>query len=230
MYFGALLFLSSCPGADPINPNISISDSRTIPIIPIAQQTEVWCWAAVSEMVLRHSGLPNLNPGGNYQCGIVAAYFGQFSSCWQNCFTCVSTIGGMTKIHKIVNQYGLVSNSLGVQSRILTSALVFRSLNLIEIAEDIKNNSPIIAGISPTGFALPNLSQHVALIVGYDANGLEPLLVVNDPFPFGMSQFGGQPNPYLALGAVQTQPGQYKISLKSFVTNMKWANTVYNIS
>jgi len=227
---GVLLLLSSCPWDESPNSDDSISDSKTIPIIPIAQQTEVWCWAAVSEMVLRHSGLPNLNPAGNYQCGIVAAYYGPNSSCWQNCFTCISTIGGMTETQKIINQYGLVSNNLGVQSRILTSTLVFRGLNLSEVVEEIKNQRPIIAGISPTGFALPNLSQHVALIVGYDAFGLEPLLVVNDPFPFGMPQFGGQPNPYLALGAVQTQPGQYKISLKSFITNLKWANTIYRIN
>jgi hypothetical protein len=191
----------------------TFTDSKVIALNPIAQQTEVWCWAAVSEMILRYNGLPNLNQAGNYQCGIVAAYYGPLSTCWRNCFTCISTIGGMTEIQKIVNQYGTVANNLGVPSRNLSSTLVFRNLTLQEVANDIKSNRPIIAGISPNEFALPNLSQHVTVIIGYDATGIVPMLIVNDPFPFGLPQFRGQPNPYLFLRAQQLQPGQYKISV-----------------
>jgi len=70
----------------------------------------------------------------------------------------------MTEIQKIVNQYGVVANNLGRQSKILNSLLVFRALSLQEITNDVKGNSPIIAGISPGGFALPNASQHVTVI------------------------------------------------------------------
>lgn len=37
----------------------------------VLQETPVWCWAAVTEMILRAYGKPPLSPRG-YQCGIVA--------------------------------------------------------------------------------------------------------------------------------------------------------------
>lgn len=221
------LTLSGCPwDPDPVPAPEQVTGSKTISLSPIAQQTEVWCWAAVSEMVLRYYGLPNLNGAGNYQCGIVAAYYGPYSTCWQNCFTCVSTIAGMTEMNKIVTQYGSVANNLGVPSRNLTSSLVFRALTLKEIADDINNDRPVIAGISPSGVALPNASQHVTLVVGYDATGPQPVLTVNDPYPF---DYMGVSNPYTQVGAIQVQPGQYLITYSAFVTYLKWANSVYRI-
>src|SRR5690242_10232152 len=44
----------------------------TILDVPEVQQaTYVWCWVAVSEMVLRYFDVPNVNPAGVYQCGFI---------------------------------------------------------------------------------------------------------------------------------------------------------------
>lgn len=223
---------STC-SSDPTGPGCvdeqSVSGSASLPITPIAQQTDVWCWAATAEMVFRAYGLPSVNAFGNYQCGIVAAYFG--GQCTINCGLCVAPIGGMDQLQVVIDNYGLVARQLGLPSPVLTSDLLFRPLTIREVKTEIDARRPIVAGISAGGFPFPNFSQHVVLVVGYDANGAEPALIVNDPFPYDMPVYllAGQPNPYTAHGAQQLQPGRYKISLKTFISSLVWANTIYGI-
>ena len=88
-------------------PAVSITGARTLSIVPIAQQTDLWCWAATAEMVFIYYGLPNINSGGNYQCGIVAAYYGPSSACASNCFLCQAGIGTLTNMKNLVNNYGI---------------------------------------------------------------------------------------------------------------------------
>ena len=218
----ALAALIACGGADDESPVPPASGARTLSIAPIAQQTEVWCWAASAEMVFRHYGLPALN--ANYQCGIVAAYFG--GPCAVNCFTCVQAIGPMSQMHVLINNYGAVVSRV-TPSRHLSSALLFSPLSFDQVAAQINGNRPIVAGISPGGYAYPNLSQHIAVSVGYDATGGGARLIVNDPFPY--AAFPLQPNPYFIAGGTQTRPGQYSVSHAAFVSLMNWANTIHQI-
>ena len=227
--FVASSCLSGCVIVDDgIQPAVS-QNSNSLAITPLAQQTPVWCWAAVSEMVLRHNQLPNLNPGGNYQCGVVAVHFGPTSPCWSNCFSCVTTIGSMTQLQTLINGYGRVANQLGVASRVLSSQVRVSALSWAEVVTEIDASRAVVAGISPTGFSAPNLSEHVAVVVGYAINSGVYSLIVNDPFPFNDPQFGAAPNPYLAAGGVQLKPGQYQIPYGMFVNALKWANTIYQI-
>jgi hypothetical protein len=212
----------SCVGTE-------VQGARTLSVAPIAQQTEVWCWAATAEMIFRHYGLPNLNPVNNYQCGIVAAYFG--GNCAFNCFLCVAPIPGMSELHRVVTQYGLVSQSVGVPSPVLGARLLFRSLSMLEVKQEIDAGHPVAAGISAGGFPFPNLSQHVVVIVGYDAAGSQQSLIVNDPFPYNLPQFvaQGRVNPYFAAGAAEVQPGRYRIAYSAFTGFMAWGNSIDRI-
>ena len=227
----ACLLLSACGGsglgeetsATPVAP---AKDTLTLQIAPIAQQTEVWCWAATAEMVFRYYGLPNLNPQNNYQCGIVAAYAGPQSICFSNCLACVEPIGAMSNTQTLINGYGLVARQYA-PSKILSSRIFFNSLLIDQVAGEISAGRPVIAGISPNGFKYPNFSQHVVLIVGYDVSGISPRIVVNDPFPYNAFPF--QPDPYLIAGGFQTRPGQYSISYSAVVVSLNWANTIDQI-
>lgn len=207
----------------------SITGSAQLGITPIAQQTEVWCWAATAEMVFRFYGLPNLNPVGNYQCGIVAAFYQ--GPCLGNCGLCVTPIGGMTALKTLIDGYGPFANLNGIPSRVLTSSIAFRALTLPEVKAEIDANRPIVAGITAGGFPFPNISQHVTVIIGYDASTVVPSLIVNDPFPYDLPIFvsQGRTNPYTQAGATQVAPGRYRIAYTTFTGAMAWGNSIFNI-
>ncbi|AUT60229.1 C39 family peptidase [Paraburkholderia terrae] len=206
------------------SPSAPAAKVQVLPVQPIAQQTEVWCWAASAEMIFRYYGLPSLNLAGNYQCGVVAASFG--GACYQDCFACVTPIGGMSQMQYVINNYGVVANNF-LPSRILSSRLLFGPLSPAAVITEIDAGRPILAGISPSSFSYPNISQHVVVIVGYDTTTPEFRLIVNDPFPY--AAFPSQPNPYLFLNGVPTRPGQFSISYNAFVGAMQWGNTTYSI-
>jgi hypothetical protein len=203
------------------------SPAVTLPIPPVVQQTQVWCWAAAAEMVFRHYQMPNLNGAGNFQCGIVGAWFqGQ---CAANCLACQATVGPMSNLHQVVTGYGAFAQRIGVPSRVLSAGLIFRALSPAEVKAEIDGMRPVVIGIAPAGgWALPNASQHVAVLVGYDFSGPVPLGIVNDPYPFDYIP-GAGPNPYVAAGGMRTQPGQYRIPLAALANQLGWANSIYNI-
>jgi hypothetical protein len=208
--------------------------SAELSIYPVIQDTYVWCWAAVAEMILTHYGLPNLNPAGEFQCGIVAAYFGPNTICWANCThpACIVPIGAVSNLKTLIDNYGRRANAMGASSRVLSSRLAFSALSFEGVVREIDKDRPIMAGISPTGFALPNASMHFSLIVGYEIDDVtqEKYLIVNDPFPFWHQDFTGQSNPYFQNGGEEVVPGQYKIPYSSFRRQLQWANTIYNIN
>lgn len=206
------------------------SAAKTLAIAPIAQQSPVWCWAASAQMVFTYYGLPSLSNGNNYQCGIVAAYWGNaYPACVFDCTLCQAGIGGMSDMQVLIDQYGIVARSIfGVPSRVLGSRIIFNALTMQQVTAEIDAGRPVVAGISPNGYRYPNISQHVVVIVGYDTtNASNPRVIVNDPFPY--EAFPTSPNPYLAVQAVHTRPGQYAVSYGAFVNPINWANTLYGI-
>jgi hypothetical protein len=129
----------------------------------------------------------------------------------------------------VINNYGpFISSYLPTYYPPLLSTLVFRPLSMAEIVIEISQNRPIIIGIAPEGgWALPNASQHVAVLVGYDTSNGNADVVVNDPYPFFSDS--SKPNPYLFIGATSTSVGQYKLPYSALVQDMAWANTIYQI-
>jgi hypothetical protein len=199
---------------------------RALGISPIAQQTQVWCWAAAAEMVFRYYGLPNLNPALNYQCGIVAAYYGPSSSCWFNCFSCIAGIPTALHLRAVIEGYGVFASQF-FQSRVLSSAVAFSALSFVDTAREIDSGRPIVAGISPSGyFYPPGISEHAVVIVGYRNDSSGQRIVVNDPFPYGIFT---QPDPYTPAGATAIAPGQYSVPYSALVGHLRWANTIYQI-
>jgi hypothetical protein len=196
----------------------------TLPIAPVAQQTPVWCWAASSEMVFRYYQLPALN-ASSYQCGIIAVVFG--NACAFDCGACVLPIGTLSNLKTVVEGYGWAVRSFGINSRVLSSQMVFSALSFEATRNEIAAGRPIFVGFSPSGgIAIPNVSQHVAVLVGYDATNGRADVILNDPFPYALA---GMPDPYFGAGATMVQPGQYRLPHSALVQRLAWANTLYAV-
>lgn len=187
-------------------------------IPPVYQQTPVWCWAAVGEMVFRHFGVANINPAGNYQCGIIALLH---PACNANCMNCVVPAGSLSTMHNMLTQYPTFASQVTGTSTHLRATSRHQALSLESVIDQIEAARPVVAGISPSGYRRA-VSEHVALIVGYDGGHL----IVNDPFPFDLA-FNG--NPYLTSGGTRLRRGQYAIAYDAIRRYLNWQETIYDI-
>ena len=91
--------------------------NESLPIPPVVQQTQLWCWAAVLEMALKYYGYGIVNPRGNYQCGIVAMLGG---NCAFDCRRCVTGIGSFNNLGAVLEAYGAVTLSLNIDGEPLS--------------------------------------------------------------------------------------------------------------
>jgi len=199
----------------------SVLSGERLNIRPTVQQTEVWCWAAVSEMSLGYYGYGTINPAGNYQCGLVAMLGG---ICNQNCFYCRTGIGNLYNMVAVLERYAQIAQSLGVGGQHVRFRIRGR-LSESHIMREIEDGNPIVAGISPSGFAAfypPSFGEHVALIIGYEGNRHDLWLIVNDPMPYRM--IGN--DPYLRAGARMLRDGQYTIPYNSFVNRLGFKDSI----
>ena len=200
----------------------SAKANESLPIPPVVQQTQLWCWAAVLEMALKHYGYGSVNPGGNYQCGIVAMLGG---ICNYDCRRCVTSIGSFANLGAVLEAYGATTISLNVDG-IPLSYHIRRRLSVEKIATEIDDGDPIIAGISPSGmsrFYPPGFGEHLALIVGYESSDRDFKIIVNDPYPY---LYVGQ-DPYVSAGARLLEPGQYLIDFRAFRRYLGYKDSIY---
>lgn len=195
--------------------------SERLDIPPVVQQTPVWCWAAAGEMALRHLNVPNLNPFGNYQCGIVATLGGV---CQHDCRLCVSSIGSTFNLVRVLNSYQLIARQNGYQGRLFETSPNHR-MSFEELINEIDAGRPVLAGISPSGMGKyypQGMSEHVVVVIGYQDNGPVQQVLVNDPMPYGRFGF----DPYLQVGADREQGGRYRISYDRFVNLLGYKDSV----
>lgn len=199
---------------------------KQLAIAPVYQQTQAWCWAATLEMIYRYYGVASVNP--NFQCGILAMTFGPSSICYSNCGACVVSGGTVSNVANNLTLYSdRVGFYTGIFTRKITSTLLFNYLDEAALKNEIAVGRPILAGISATGFSLPDFSQHAVLIVGYRDTPSGLMITVNDPYPYLSDP--SQPNPYLFNGGQLLITGQYEILYRHFVRELHWGNTLYGI-
>lgn len=206
-----LVFLSAASRAGELN------------ITPRIQETYVWCWIAVGQMVFEHYEIPNVNPGGDYQCGIVGLLAAGTirHDCAFRCQNCTVPAGSAAGVISMIEDYPRRVAIVG-DDDVARLRVTYRRgpLSFEAVESEIDEEHPIIAGISPSG--RPSRwagSQHVALIVGYDDSTEESRLLVNDPYPFS------ETNPYIAAGADDNGDGSYWISYAAFRNSLDWAES-----
>jgi hypothetical protein len=213
-----------------INTSCGVTNPATLSVTPVRQETEVWCWLAVGEMIFRYYQLPNVNPGNDYQCGIVGAVGyslnGACDVCNMNCGNCVRPAGSPDMITRMLTEYPKIAcRSLNQSNVTLKSLFVANYLTAAFLVSELDAKRPVIAGINPGAqFVLPGNSQHVALIVGYYYTGPNLILRVNDPFPY----FITGTDPYVANGAINNGNLSYQIPYANFVNGLRWNTCWYN--
>ena len=202
----------------------SHAERRQLNIRPITQQTIVWCWAAVSEMVLKYYRFPNLNPAGNYQCGIVGS---TTPFCSSDCSKCITPIGSAFALSAVIANYQILTDTIIMHHEGRRfNVKVDGRLSPNEIADEIMNGKPIIVGISPSGMGSyypPGMSEHVALIIGYERTPSAVKVLVNDPMPYALLHF----DPYIHAGGVRSsRPAQYWIDYRAFVNHLSYKDSI----
>jgi hypothetical protein len=218
----------ACP-SDPSEP--AGSDQATLPIPGAFQETAVWCWVGVAEMTFRYYGEPNLNPFGDYQCGIVgvSGSLGVLPfECSANCTLpqCIVPIGSGAAFTTVLEGYPVVARQNFLPARLISVANIGGPLSYEEVVSEISRQHPIAAGINPSGIPSQFGPAHVALIVGYDrtfpgGRGL----VVNDPFPYGIGPLGPYGDPYLQRNARYVPQARYLIDYDAFRQGLLWSYT-----
>ena len=193
------------------------SKKKQLSISPVFQQTNVWCWLAVGEMIFKHYGVPNKNPYGNFQCGIIGSISGPGSICDLNCKDCIMPSG---------SNYGTIA-MLANYSRLAANKSFYYSEKKVmtadEVMDNIDNNRPVIAGTSFANRVYYADAEHVVLITGYRITGGDMYLVINDPFIYtGV-------NPYILNGGKRLQNNQYEIHYNNFKNGVFWVWSVFNI-
>ena len=137
---------------------------RVLAVPFVAQQTQVWCWAAAIEMVSRYYGR------GASQCQILSGYLGANCCAFQQ--SCVLGAPSMNTI-----QAGLFAVA-GLSSQYVPSPL-----SLPALRNEIDAGRPVIIGYRGS------FGGHVVVVHGYDTRGG---LYILDPFygPFSHVPYG----------------------------------------
>jgi hypothetical protein len=133
----------------------SFPDTKVLGVPAIPQLTQVWCWAASSEMVLTYFNKPAP------QCSIV--------SYWTN-LPCCPYGNGVQGCYIGAPSIAMIANAIqvGGVGALQTGA----PLTFAQVKEAIATNHPVVMGYSGS------FSGHVVVLHGYDAAGN---IYINDP-------------------------------------------------
>lgn len=204
--------------------NMTAASAETLSISPVMQETPEWCWLAVGQMIFEHFNISPLNT--DYQCGIVAFWgarptpYGWQGPCMSNCRACPLPAGSFSTIQAMLSQYPRLAGDQPLRFR-----SSYSPISTTAIKTEIDNDRPILIGITPSGIPSP-ISQHVALVVGYEEEQDDFYVIVNDPFPYRFYNM----DPFVRLGGEMEEPGQYKIKYKTLRGPLRWQETIYGFS
>ena len=208
--------------------NQAIAAEVTLHIPPVFQERPSWCWAAVGEMVFKYYDIPAIHRT-DYQCGIVQSR----NLCMgiPNCVDCDLSAIDETAVVNMLEQYPVLATQSGKAGEIaLTVQSKSGILSEAEVQREIDEGRPIIVGLSPRGFKVDGIRQHMALIVGYDNSSGNLMLTVNDPFPFEDMVFLWIGNPYVNARALEEGDGRYEVGYDAFRSKLKWTQTLHQMT
>jgi len=208
--------------------NQAMAAEVTLHIPPVFQERPSWCWAAVGEMVFKYYDIPAIHRT-DYQCGIVQSR--NLCMGTPNCVDCDLSAIDETAVVNMLEQYPVLATQSGKAGEIaLTVQSKSGILSEAEVQREIDEGRPIIVGLSPRGFKVDGIRQHMALIVGYDNSSGNLMLTVNDPFPFEDMVFLWIGSPYVNARALEEGDGRYEVGYDAFRSKLKWTQTLHQMT
>ena len=208
--------------------NQAMAAEVTLHIPPVFQERPSWCWAAVGEMVFKYYDIPAIHRT-DYQCGIVQSR--NLCGGIPNCVHCELSAVDEVAVVNMLQQYPVMATQESKTGDIvLTVELKDGSLSEAEVKKEIDEGRPIIVGLSPRGFKVDGIRQHMALIVGYDNSSGDLMLTVNDPFPFEDMVFLWIGSPYVTARALEEGDGRYEVGYDAFRSKLKWTQTLHRMT
>jgi len=179
-------------------------------------------------MVFKYYDIPAMHRT-DYQCGIVQGR--KLCSGIPDCVDCdLSSVDEAAVVNMLEQYPGLATQGGKAREIALTVQLKDGSLSEEEVKREIDEGRPIIVGLSPRGFKVDGIRQHMALIVGYDTNSGDLMLTVNDPFPFEDMLFLWIGSPYVTAKASEEGDGRYEVGYEAFRSKLKWTKTLYRMT
>ena len=147
-------------------------------------------------MALELLGFPDINPGKNYQCGVVAA---TFPRCDDDCSKCDTTIPTMRSLIVVLNRYRDVAYADASAAKPSFKPNYVAYPSLASIRRSLDRRVPVLGGVSPDWPPdSPEAAEHAILITGYDDDYMatgEPWVIVRDPYPYAPGE-----NPWANAG------------------------------
>lgn len=208
--------------------NLAMATEVTLHIPPMFQERPSWCWATVGEMVFKYYDIPAIHRT-DYQCGIVQSR--NLCRGIPNCVDCnISNVDEVAVVNMLEQYSALATHGRKAGDSALTVELKDGSLSEAEVKKEIDEGRPIIVGLSPRGFKVDGIRQHMALIVGYDTSSGDLMLTVNDPFPFEDMVFLWIGSPYVNARALEEGDGRYEVGYDAFRSKLKWTQTLYRMT
>jgi len=133
----------------------------SVPVPWRKQEQTQWCWATCMQMVFLHD-----DPATNRtQCQLANAAFGNSGCCQSPSSSLCNNALGIYSISAEWSRYGY------------HSAYQDSSLSFEAIKTEISAGRPVEIGLKWT-----NGGGHAVLIVGFEIDGAEQLVIVNDPW------------------------------------------------
>ncbi|MCR9260436.1 MAG: hypothetical protein NXH95_11980 [Pseudomonadaceae bacterium] len=139
-----------------------------LPIQNIPQETNVWCWAAVSQQIIMATRGQQGTPP---QCALVGMANGHHpQSCCNNPAPCTQT-GSLEQIQGLIQHFGGRSSSIVAPT------------NPMVLYETLARGHAVVLAVRSSPY-----SGHVVVLRGMawqpGPNGLEPVLLINDPMAY----------------------------------------------
>lgn len=139
-----------------------------LPIQNIPQETNVWCWAAVSQQIIMATRGQQGTPP---QCALVGMANGKHpQSCCNNPAPCTQT-GSLEQIQALIKNFGGRSSSIVAPT------------NAMALYETLAKGHAVVLAVRSSPY-----SGHVVVLRGMawqqGPNGLEAVLLINDPMAY----------------------------------------------
>ena len=204
------------------------TEARVLAITPTVQEEGPCCWTAAAIMVLRYLGRFDVSAGDDYTCVNLLKSVPDID-CTGGRSTCEDGAPLSLARTRVPVAFRKGNVRIFAPVTMVCGELLSGSLTMREMREEVDADRPMIVEMTERpSDANAAARLHTAVIVGYELNGTDNQVIVNDPYPFA-ARGEAEANTYLLAGGEELTGGQYRISLAKLMNAFTWERTIVRI-